>query len=119
MKKIKKSISVSSLFHTFMKAMTAENAIVKFDALLPGKIFEKRVSLSSLLVILILSIMMFPAIVSAQAVSGITGVVTDPSGALIPGVQVLLVDTKTSREVTTTTNDNGVYTLRFSGSFRS
>jgi hypothetical protein len=47
----------------------------------------------------------------AQASSGVTGVVTDASGALIPGVSVKLTDTKTSRELTTTTNDQGVYTF--------
>lgn len=49
--------------------------------------------------------------VSAQANSGVTGVVTDASGALVPGVEVKLTDTKTSRELTTTTNDQGVYTF--------
>lgn len=50
-----------------------------------------------------------PIIVSAQAFSGVTGVVTDTSGGLVPGVQVTLVDTKTSREQSTTTNDQGFY----------
>ena len=47
----------------------------------------------------------------AQATSGVTGVVTDASGAVVPGVQVLLTDTKTGRELTTTTNDSGSYTF--------
>jgi hypothetical protein len=47
----------------------------------------------------------------AQGVSGVTGIVADPTGAVIPGVQVSLFDTKTSRELTTTTNDQGGYTF--------
>lgn len=46
-----------------------------------------------------------------QATSGVTGIVTDPAGALVPGVRVTLTDTKTSRALTTTTNDSGVYTF--------
>jgi len=45
----------------------------------------------------------------AQSVSGVTGIVSDPAGAVVPGVQVTLTDTKTSRELTTTTNDQGIY----------
>ena len=44
-----------------------------------------------------------------QTNSGVTGVITDAGGALVPGAQVVLLDTKTSRELTTTTNDQGVY----------
>jgi hypothetical protein len=51
----------------------------------------------------------FPIFVNAQSVSGVTGVVTDATGAVIPGVDVLLADTKTSKELTTKTNDQGVY----------
>ena len=62
--------------------------------------------------LLLLSVLLFTAaIASAQTLSGVTGVVADPSGALVPGVQVTLVDTKTSRELTTTTNDQGVYSF--------
>ena len=46
-----------------------------------------------------------------QGTSGVTGTVTDANGAALPGVTVTLVDTKTSREQTTTTNDNGIYTF--------
>ena len=70
-----------------------------------GKHAIKKISLPAVLFLLLL----FPIITVAQAVSGVTGVVTDTTGALLPGVQVVLVDTKTSRELTTTTNDEGVY----------
>ena len=67
-----------------------------------------RVKITSLFALSLL-LLLSPIMIAAQAVSGVTGVVTDPSGALIPGVQVVLTDTKTSRELTTTTNENGVY----------
>ena len=54
-------------------------------------------------------IALLPVIVPAQAVSGVTGVVTDSAGAVVPGVTVTLTDTKTSKELTTKTSDQGVY----------
>jgi Carboxypeptidase regulatory-like domain len=45
----------------------------------------------------------------AQSNSGVTGVVADSQGALVPGAKVVLFDTKTSRELSSTTNDNGIY----------
>ena len=44
-----------------------------------------------------------------QTTSGLTGAVRDTSGAVVPGAKVTLVDTRNSREVSTTTNDNGIY----------
>jgi len=48
----------------------------------------------------------------AQSVSGVTGIVSDASGAIIPGAAVTLKDTKTSREYNTITNDQGTYTFQ-------
>ncbi|MBS1794587.1 MAG: TonB-dependent receptor [Acidobacteria bacterium] len=56
-----------------------------------------------------LILLAFPLFINAQAVSGVTGVVTDSAGAVIPGVDVKLTDTKTAKELTTKTNDQGVY----------
>lgn len=111
MKKLKRTSFESSAFHTYVKTMKTQNAVVKIDTLLRGEHKEKRARISSVLLTIAMFLMFFPIVSSAQAVSGVTGVVTDPSGALIPGAQVLLVDTKTSRELTTTTNDQGVYTF--------
>ncbi|MFL6466620.1 MAG: carboxypeptidase regulatory-like domain-containing protein [Pyrinomonadaceae bacterium] len=44
-----------------------------------------------------------------QSVSGVTGIVTDPNGAVVAGAKVTLTDTRTSRELTTTSSDNGSY----------
>jgi hypothetical protein len=60
---------------------------------------------SVLLVVLIATV-----IGSGQATtSGVTGIVTDKNGAVVPGVKVTLLDTKNGNEQTTTTDDRGVY----------
>src|SRR3569832_2838377 len=73
-------------------------------------------------------LLVLPVVCFAQttsSTSAVTGTVTDPTGAVVAGATVTLVDSKTSQERTTTTNDRGVYlfaqvppgqgyTLRFS-----
>lgn len=59
----------------------------------------------------IVMLLLIPVMISAQAVSGVTGVITDTTGAVVPGVNVILTDTKTSKELTTKSNDQGVYTF--------
>ncbi|MBA3242529.1 MAG: carboxypeptidase regulatory-like domain-containing protein, partial [Acidobacteria bacterium] len=65
-----------------------------------GRLFAKLRS------ILVMSLLVFlcPVMISAQAVSGVTGTVTDPNGGAVAGAQVTLSDTKTSRVLTVTTN---------------
>lgn len=92
-----------------MKNMMSQNAISEFDASSIGKNIWTRISAANILLTISLLLMMFPVIVSAQAVSGVTGVVTDTAGAVVPGVTVVLTDTKTSKELTTKTNGDGVY----------
>src|SRR6185503_8657931 len=46
-----------------------------------------------------------------QQASSVTGVVTDPSGGVINGVEVKLTNTKTATSQTTKTNEQGVYTF--------
>src|SRR5258706_213996 len=49
-----------------------------------------------------------------QAVTGaITGVVTDPSGAVVVGASVTAENTATAVKTPTQTNGSGVYTIRF------
>ncbi len=65
---------------------------------------------SSLIVSVLLLIL--PVVCFAQttsSTSAVTGTVSDPTGAVVAGATVTLVDTKTSQERTTTTNDRGVY----------
>src|ERR1051325_3172758 len=46
----------------------------------------------------------------AQGEKGsLTGIVTDPQGASVPGAQVTLTDTATKTAQTTTTNESGRY----------
>jgi len=52
-----------------------------------------------------------PAWSQATSTSTITGQVTDPLNASIPGVEVKLIDTATNIAITTTTNEAGRYIL--------
>ena len=52
-----------------------------------------------------------PTRAGAQAVASITGVVTDQTGAVIPGADVTLENPQTGVTYKTTTNDSGSYTL--------
>jgi hypothetical protein len=64
------------------------------------------------LLVISLLLLMFPVLAMGQATassSAVTGIVSDPTGAVIPGVSVKLTDTKTGQERTATTNDQGVY----------
>ena len=57
-----------------------------------------------------LSIALTPALLAQSAgTAGLTGTVTDPSGAVVPGVAVTLTSTDTNQSRTTTTNQEGVY----------
>ncbi|MBO0719406.1 MAG: carboxypeptidase regulatory-like domain-containing protein [Blastocatellia bacterium] len=61
--------------------------------------------------ILSLILMLFPVIALAQQTSSITGVVIDSNGSTISGATVKLIDTRTSNEQTTKTNELGVYSF--------
>jgi Carboxypeptidase regulatory-like domain len=65
---------------------------------------------SSLIVSVFLLVL--PVVCFAQttaSTSAVRGIVTDPQGAVVAGVTVKLIDSKTSQERTTTTNDQGAY----------
>jgi Carboxypeptidase regulatory-like domain len=61
------------------------------------------------LLILSLLLMLFPVLVLGQQTSSVTGVVTDATGAVISGADVKLTDTKTAKQLSTKTNEQGVY----------
>jgi hypothetical protein len=66
--------------------------------------FMRSGLLSTLLTLLMVSL------VTGQSTTGtITGRVTDPNGALIPGATVTITNTATSLGVTVTTNEEGLY----------
>jgi Carboxypeptidase regulatory-like domain len=52
-----------------------------------------------------------PALLQAQEVASLAGVVTDKSGAVVPDVAVQLVDTKTNNNYEAKTNSVGAYTF--------
>ncbi len=64
----------------------------------------KLIAVSVLLVLI-------PTLICAQEVASVTGVVTDSTGAVVPGVQVTLVNTGKSITYQGTTNSAGVYTI--------
>lgn len=55
--------------------------------------------------------LMFVPLLRAQDVSSITGIVTDSTGAVIPGVSVTLTNPATSATYTALTNEVGSYTI--------
>jgi len=72
--------------------------------------FKKKVGI--LIFLAALTAFALPVMVSAQSVSGVTGVVTDSTGAIVPGVDITLTDTRTARELTTKSDDKGVYNFQ-------
>ena len=72
---------------------------------------SRPIAMSHSLLVMSLLVFLCPVMISAQAVSGVTGTVTDTNGGAVAGAQVTLTDTKTSRELTVTTNDEGSYTF--------
>ena len=64
--------------------------------------------------LLLLVAFFFTSKSQAQTVTGnITGIVTDPSGAIISGATVTATNTGTGIQTQATTNETGVYTIRF------
>lgn len=72
------------------------------------RIFERLPFFSALAVI----ILTFASIASAQEFRAtITGTVTDPNGAVIPGATVIVKNVETNVATTVKTNDDGAYTI--------
>jgi hypothetical protein len=69
---------------------------------------RERIVISQLLLILIVSA---PAALRAQAVGAITGTVTDPTGAVVPGVKVTATRVETGVSQSTVTTSAGTYTI--------
>ena len=90
-----------------MRTVVQGRASARFGLPAFGTATAKAASFAAAALLLLL--ILLPVGGLAQSSSGVTGVVTDAGGALIPGVEVKLTDTKTSRVLTTTTNDQGTY----------
>ena len=65
---------------------------------------------ASLLVCAVALLLVIPPLVLAQVTAGrIVGVVTDPSGAAVPGATVTITQAETAASITITTDDTGSY----------
>src|SRR4051812_27034070 len=66
----------------------------------------------SILKLIALGVLIFASVLmTAQEVSSLTGVVTDKTGAVIQGVNVTLLSTRTNTTYQATSNGMGVYTI--------
>ena len=75
-----------------------------------GETVMMRAKLALLCVFLLA--LCLPLTTHAQKFTGtITGTVTDPSGAVVPGVSVTVVNDRTGASRTTTTNDQGSFSF--------
>ncbi len=63
------------------------------------------------LVLSLVVVLSLPAMSQTASTGTVSGVVTDPSGAVIPGAVVTLTDLSTHDKRTTTTNDTGRYVI--------
>ena len=51
------------------------------------------------------------AVVAQTTSAGITGVVTDPNGAVVPNATVVVTNTATNQQRTVTSNGEGIYAI--------
>ncbi len=65
----------------------------------------RRLGLCALLLVLLTPVL------HGQAVSSLTGLVTDPSGGVVPGTTITIVNTQTGVQRETVSNDGGSYTF--------
>ncbi|WP_419807042.1 carboxypeptidase regulatory-like domain-containing protein [Terriglobus sp.] len=77
----------------------------------PYRPFTKKGLLTSGRAALLASaaVVAFAPAAHAQFRASITGTVTDPTGAIVPGAQVTLLDNQTGKTLTSTSNGSGVY----------
>jgi hypothetical protein len=61
---------------------------------------------------LLVSIVLFPALAHAQTEAVITGVVTDSSGGVLPGVTVTAAHEATGNTFTSITDERGVFRMQ-------
>ena len=73
------------------------------------RIKMKRISAATLFVLIVCLLM--PAFLTGQEVASLTGIVTDPTGAVLTDAAVTLIDTKTNSSYQTKTNSVGSYTF--------
>jgi hypothetical protein len=67
--------------------------------------------LLAMLGLVVLALVVTPALYGQLITGGITGTVTDPSGAIIPGATVTLINQETGLKLVAATDSRGVYTF--------
>lgn len=80
------------------------------------QLFRKRDLLSFASVFLLAFAFLFLSVVSLSAQeyrATVSGVITDPSGAVLPGTQVIITNVERNVEYKSVTNDEGVYVIPF------
>ena len=70
-----------------------------------------RLSVRAIAAALLLSLCLFPSVAAAQATGAITGVATDASGAVLPGVTIDVTSRDTGQVRTATTGGDGFFTI--------
>ncbi len=60
---------------------------------------------------LLLAVMLLPGFLMADVTGTILGVITDPSGAVVQGVQVKATNVDTNQSSETTSNETGQYRI--------
>jgi hypothetical protein len=72
---------------------------------------QRRIFRGGLAVIMVLALLALPLSSQTTATGALAGELLDPSGAVIPGATVRLVDHSTSRTLTTTSSDSGRFSF--------
>ncbi|HEV2172874.1 MAG TPA: carboxypeptidase-like regulatory domain-containing protein, partial [Nitrospira sp.] len=72
-----------------------------------------RNTFSYIVGICLVSILCLASAAGQTVTASITGTVTDPSGAVVPGAKVVAENVATGVKTSAQTNSDGVYTLRF------
>lgn len=73
----------------------------------------QKVAAPVVVVLALLLVLAVPAVAQLAGSGTITGAVTDPSGAFVPGASVLIRNTNTGFEHTSNSNDAGIYVAPF------
>ncbi|HTF72570.1 MAG TPA: carboxypeptidase-like regulatory domain-containing protein, partial [Edaphobacter sp.] len=96
------------------RARTCGNTRVADGLLIEEGLDAMKMSFIRMLVGSLTAVFLWGTPGRAQTVTGaVTGTVTDPSGAVVPGATVVAINVATTVRTPATTNSSGVYSIRF------
>ncbi len=72
-----------------------------------------RLSISEVLLTIILGLLLATCAFGQHGTGAVTGTITDPTGAVVPGAMVTLANTQTGVQKTAQTNSSGIYRFDF------